>query len=103
MKLTPAQLEQFDRDGYLFFPGQFDAREIKVLTDAVPELYARREVYNVREKGSDAVLTNFAAHMYSEPFAKLAARLIEQHGRQASGNLLARLADVLQPSAKGLR
>src|SRR6188474_2998385 len=71
MKLTPEQLAQFDRDGYLFFPGQFRPEEIKVLTDAVPELYSRREVYNVREKGSDSVRTNFAAHMYSEPFARL--------------------------------
>jgi len=71
MKLTPEQLVQFDRDGYLFFPSQFSTEEIKVLTDAVPELYARREVYNVREKGSDSVRTNFAAHMYSEPFARL--------------------------------
>jgi ectoine hydroxylase len=71
MKLTPDQLAQFDRDGYLFFPKQFSTEEMKVLTDAVPELYARREVYNVREKGSDSVRTNFAAHMYSEPFARL--------------------------------
>jgi ectoine hydroxylase len=71
MKLTPEQIAQFDRDGYLFFPSQFSTDEIKVLTDAVPELYARREVYNVREKGSDSVRTNFAAHMYSEPFARL--------------------------------
>ncbi len=72
MKLTPAQLEQFDREGYLFFPGQFSAEETRTLIDAVPALYARREAYNVREKGSDAVRTNFAAHMYSEPFARLA-------------------------------
>jgi ectoine hydroxylase len=72
MKLTPTQLEQFDREGYLFFPAQFTRREMKPLTDAVPELYARREAYNVREKGKDAVRTNFAAHMYSEPFARLA-------------------------------
>jgi ectoine hydroxylase len=71
MKLTPDQLAQFDRDGYLFFPKQFSTEEMRVLTDAVPELYSRREVYNVREKGSDAVRTNFAAHMYSEPFARL--------------------------------
>ena len=71
MKLTPDQLARFDRDGYLYFPSQFSAEEMKVLTDAVPELYARREVYNVREKGSDSVRTNFAAHMYSEPFARL--------------------------------
>ena len=72
MKLDPAQLEQFDRDGYLFFPGLFSLEETRTLTDAVPELYSRREDYNVREKGKDAVRTNFAAHLYSEPFAKLA-------------------------------
>src|SRR6266536_3614217 len=47
MKLTTRQLEQFDRDGYLFFPGQFTREEMKSLTDAVPD-------------------------MYSEPFARLA-------------------------------
>jgi ectoine hydroxylase len=72
MHLSPAQLDQFDREGYLFFPGQFSAAETNGLIDAVPELYSRREAYNVREKGKDAVRTNFAAHMYSEPFARLA-------------------------------
>jgi len=71
MKLSAQQIEQFDREGYLFFPSLFSAQEMKVLTDEVPALYARREVYNVREKGSDAERTNFAAHMYSEPFARL--------------------------------
>ena len=79
MRLTPDQRAQFDRDGYLFFPGLFDAEETRVLTEAVPELYSRREAYNVREKGSDAVRTNFAAHLYSEPFARLARhpRMVE--------------------------
>ncbi len=79
MRLTPTQIEQFDREGYLFFPGQFTPEETRTLTDAVPELYSRREAYNVREKGKDAVRTNFAAHMYSEPFARLARhpRMIE--------------------------
>jgi ectoine hydroxylase len=72
MRLTKEQLEQFDREGYLFFPGQFTREEMKALTDEVPQLYSRREAYNVREKGKDAVRTNFAAHMYSEPFARLA-------------------------------
>lgn len=72
MRLTPGQLAQFDRDGYLFFPGHFSPEETKVLTAAVPALYARREAWNVREKGSDAVRTNFAAHLVSEPFARLA-------------------------------
>ena len=79
MKLSSEQLDQFERDGYLFFPGHFTSEETKNLIAAVPELYSRREEYNVREKGKDAVRTNFAAHMYSEPFAKLARhpRMIE--------------------------
>ncbi len=79
MNLTAEQLAQFDRDGYLFFPGLFTPEETQTLNDAVPELYSRHEDYNVREKGKDAVRTNFAAHMYSKPFAKLGRhpRMIE--------------------------
>jgi ectoine hydroxylase len=72
MKLSPEQLEQFDRDGYLFFPSLFTPEETRTLNEAVPELYSRHEAWNVRESGSDAVRTNFAAHMSSKPFAKLA-------------------------------
>jgi ectoine hydroxylase len=72
MKLTPQQLQQFDRDGYLFFPGLFGKEEIEVLAAEVPALYAQRRPENVREKTGDVVRTNFAAHMYSYPFAKLA-------------------------------
>ncbi len=79
MHLTPEQHEAFEREGYLFFPGLFKPEEVQTLTDAVPALYARREAFNVREKGSDAVRTNFAAHLYSEPFARLARhpRMVE--------------------------
>ena len=72
MRLSTAQLEQFEREGYLFFPRLFSAQEIKVLTDEVPALYAQRRPENVREKDSEAVRTNFAAHMYSAPYARLA-------------------------------
>ena len=72
MKLGKEQLERFNREGYLFFPGLFKPGEVRALSDAVPGLYSRRQAYNVREKGSDAVRTNFAAHLYSKPFAKLA-------------------------------
>ena len=79
MQLTPAQLDQFERDGYLFFPGMFSPEEMRPLLDAVPALYAERRPEIVREKGSDAVRTSFAAHTYSEPFARLARhpRLVE--------------------------
>ncbi|MEJ7669909.1 MAG: phytanoyl-CoA dioxygenase family protein [Casimicrobiaceae bacterium] len=72
MHLTPHQIETFERDGYLFFPSHFQPDEVKVLVDEVPGLYAQRRPENVREKGSEAVRTNFAAHLYSYPFAKLA-------------------------------
>ncbi len=71
MKLNQQQLEDFERDGYLFFPSLFNADEVKTLIDEVPLLYGQQRPENVREKGSDAVRTNFAAHMYSAPFARL--------------------------------
>ncbi len=71
MELTAEQLARFDRDGYLFFPGLFRPDEVKTLTDEVPRLYAMDRPENVREKGSRAVRTNFAAHLYSAPFARL--------------------------------
>ena len=77
--LNQEQLESFERDGFLFFPSLFRSEEMKVLSDEVPRLYAQHRPENVREKGSDAVRTNFAAHLYSLPFAKLARhpRMVE--------------------------
>ena len=72
MNITKEQRSRFDEDGYLFFPGLFSPKEIQYLAATVPKLYERNEEYNVREKGSNAVRTNFAAHLYSKPFAKLA-------------------------------
>ena len=40
MRLSAEQIAQFDRDGYLFFPGLFSPEETRALTAAVPELYA---------------------------------------------------------------
>jgi ectoine hydroxylase len=79
MKLTERQIQQFDRDGYLFFPSLFTEPEMQVLADEVPVIYAERRPENVREKNSTAVRTNFAAHMYSNVFAKLARhpRMVE--------------------------
>jgi ectoine hydroxylase len=72
MHLSEEQLNKFDKEGYLFFPSLFSKEEVGYLNSAVPDLYKIRAEYNFREKGTDVVRTNFAAHMYSEPFAKLA-------------------------------
>ncbi len=79
MRLQPSELDRFDREGYLFFPSLFTPEEIRTLSDELPRLFAQHRPENVREKSSDAVRTNFAAHLYSEPFARLARqpRMVE--------------------------
>jgi len=79
MRLTPAQTDAFERDGYLFFPSLFRPDEIRLLSDEVPALYAQDRPENVRERTGGVVRTNFAAHLYSAPFARLARhpRMVE--------------------------
>lgn len=78
MKLTDAQLQDYDRDGYLFLPSCFTAEEAGVLRQEAETIYAadRPEVW--REK-TGAPRTAFAAHTYNEAFRRLGAhpRLIE--------------------------
>jgi ectoine hydroxylase len=79
MQLPPQQLERWEREGYLFFPGLFSAAEMRGVQDEVPRLFAQQRPENVREKDREAVRTNFAAHLYSRPFAHLARhpRMVE--------------------------
>ena len=79
MRLNTEQIERFDRDGYLFFPSLFTREEIARLTNELPALFAEHRPENVRERGSDAVRTSFAAHMYCDAFARLARhpRMVE--------------------------
>jgi ectoine hydroxylase len=72
MQLEASQVDLFEEQGYLFFPSLFSPTEVRTLAEEVPRLYALRSEENVREKGSDSVRTNFAAHLYSAPFARLA-------------------------------
>jgi len=79
MKLSAAQIEEFDREGYLFLPGRFSAEEIGVLNGELPSIYAQRRDEVWREKDGETVRTAFAAHTYNEAFRRLGAhpRLIE--------------------------
>jgi ectoine hydroxylase len=72
MRLTPAQLAQFDEQGYLFLPDCFSEEEVAVLRREAEAIYAtdRQEVW--REK-SGAPRTAFAAHTYNEAFRILGA------------------------------
>ncbi len=78
MKLTPEQMEEFDREGFLFLPNMFSPDEVRVLRDEAERVYAldREEVWR---ESSGVPRTAFAAHTYSEPFRRLGRhpRLIE--------------------------
>ena len=78
MKLTPEQLKQFDREGYLFLPGLFTPEEAALLKEEAENIYQldRDEVWR---ETSGIARTAFAAHTYNEAHRRLGAhpRLIE--------------------------
>ena len=79
MQFSAQQIERLRSRRLPLFPFLVHVGEIGVLREEVPRLYAQRRIENVREKSGDVVRTNFAAHMYSEPFARLARhpRMVE--------------------------
>lgn len=78
MKLTPAQLAHFDREGWLFLPACFSGEEVDLLREEASAIYAMERPEVWREK-TGAPRTAFAAHLYNEAFGILGAhpRLIE--------------------------
>ena len=72
MKLEDTQIETFDEQGYLFFPGLLDEEEVTILQEAIPQVVNRQgpEVIPEKEDPSAARLA-FGAHAYSEPFQYL--------------------------------
>ena len=78
MRLTDKELEQFDEQGYLFFPGRFSPEEAALLKQEAETVYAmeRKEVWR---ESSGIARTAFAAHLYNEGFRRLGAhpRLLE--------------------------
>lgn len=78
MKLTEAQVRQFDEEGWLFFPELFSPQEVAVLTAEAEVIYKQDRPEVWREK-SGAPRTAFAAHLYNEAFAILGRhpRMIE--------------------------
>ena len=72
MQLTTQQVEEFDREGYLFLPGLFSEEEAGLLRAEADKVYAmdREEVF--REK-TGVARTAFAAQTYNEAFRRLGA------------------------------
>ena len=78
MKLTQQQMEQFDKEGYLFFENMFSPEEAKLLREEAANVYAmdRQEVWR---ESSGVARTAFAAHTFNEAFRRLGShpRLVE--------------------------
>src|SRR5580693_5867452 len=78
MKLMPDELQQFDQQGYLFFPDCFSEEEIALLRDEA-EAILRLDRAEVWRENTGAPRTAFAAHTFNETFRLLAChpRLVE--------------------------
>jgi len=72
MKLTDDQLQQFNTQGFLFFPDWFTPTEVSVLRKGADYVYGLdREEVVIESNGVPR--TAFAAHTYNEAFRRLAA------------------------------
>ena len=69
MQLSEQLLRYFEQDGYLFFPGTFDADEVFVLRRAATELYAPGREQAWRER-SGVARSVFAAHTCNKAFRR---------------------------------
>jgi ectoine hydroxylase len=79
MKLTPAQLQEFDEQGFLFLPSLFNAEEMALLTGELPRIFAQTREEVVLEKGTTAPRTAFYVQTWNDVFAQVARhpRLVE--------------------------
>ena len=87
MRLSQAQLEEFDREGYLFLPNVFTADEVALLNAQTPSLFAQERPEVTREKGSTAPRTAWYVQTWNDVYATLARhpRLVEP-GMQILGS-----------------
>ena len=68
MQLTTEQLEDFDREGWLFLPAVFDRAETDLLLAEAHRVFAQDREEVVREKDQRTARTAFAAHTYNDGF-----------------------------------
>lgn len=79
MKLTPEQIDSYERDGFLLLPSFFSEREVEAMKAELPGLFAQESERRVVEKGGTAVRSVYGAHEVNEVFGRLAShpRLVE--------------------------
>ncbi|MCC7276506.1 MAG: phytanoyl-CoA dioxygenase family protein [Alphaproteobacteria bacterium] len=71
MQLTQAQVDDYRRSGYLYFPGLLAAPEVAALRAVVPALMARGGPEIKRDGPEGQARLVYAPHTYSAPYATL--------------------------------
>ncbi len=71
MHLSDSQIEEFDRSGFLLFPGLLDEEEARVLHASATELCKRTGPEVVREKATNGIRLAYGGHALCDPFARL--------------------------------
>jgi ectoine hydroxylase len=71
MHLSDSQIEEYDRSGYLLFPGLLDQEEAQLLKATASVLCARPGPEIVREKESNGIRLAYGGHEVCEPYKRL--------------------------------
>jgi ectoine hydroxylase len=71
MHLSDSQIEEYDRSGYLLFPGLLDQEEAQLLKVTASVLCARPGPEIVREKESNGIRLAYGGHEVCEPYKRL--------------------------------
>jgi len=73
MELTDAQVEAYEREGYLFFDRLFSPGEVAVLERAMPEITDPSRPEVSLDEASGTVRLCHGPHLFNEPFRRLAS------------------------------
>jgi ectoine hydroxylase len=73
MQLTPQQMDDLERDGFLILPAVFTQGEVDLLRSRLPAMFAQDHPANIIEQSSGEVRTTMGLHQRDEVFAALVA------------------------------
>lgn len=71
MLLKADEVAQYEREGYLLFPGLIDADEVRLLQSRLPHLYAQTGPEVVREKDGETIRLLYGSHVSDPAYGAL--------------------------------
>jgi ectoine hydroxylase len=69
MRFTQAQLDQYERDGFLIFPELFSSREVAAMKDELRRIQGIETDHLVRERSGGVAKTIYRVHEADGPTA----------------------------------